>query len=134
MDFRGSRQALSYHDGIIELPSDVLARLMAGRLSTVEVQRRAPAARVPLLRAPGGTRRWSRGCRAALAELDGCSEAAVQQPPQPADEQWMRTAAIEFAAPMGRDDELLHLVVARFVERAARSAASRAATPRTPTR
>ena len=56
------------------------------------------------------------GCRAALAVLKGCSEADVQLHRQPADEEWMRTAAITFAISMGRDDELLYLRVNRFVE------------------
>ena len=116
MDFRGSRQALSYHDGIAELPSDVLARVMA---AVVIHGGSAAAGRLRrtcrFFGRLGGYAAMEQGCRAALAVLKGCSEADVQLHRQPADEEWMRTAAITFAGPMGREEEELYLLVVRFL-------------------
>lgn len=117
MDFRGSRQALSYHDGITELPSDVLARLMG---AVVIHGGSAAAGRLRrtcrFFGRLGGHAAMEQGCRAALAELKGCSEEAVQRHRTPDDEQWMRTAALSFAFLMGREDEHLYLLIVRFVE------------------
>ena len=75
MDFRGSRQALSYHDGITELPSDVLARLMG---AVVIHGGSAAAGRLRrtcrFFGRLGGHAAMEQGCRAALAELKGCSD------------------------------------------------------------
>ena len=92
MDFRGSRQALSYHDGITELPSDVLARLMAavvmhGGCTAAGRLRRT----CRFFGRLGGYAAMEQGCRAALAVLKGAARRRAAAPP-PADEEWMRTA------------------------------------------
>ena len=116
MDFRGSRQALSYHDGITELPSDVLARLMAavvmhGGCTAAGRLRRT----CRFFGRLGGYAAMEQGCRAALAVLKGCSEADVQLHRQPADEEWMRTAAITFAGRWAARRRRLYLLVVRFL-------------------
>jgi len=112
MDFRGQRQRPIFQGKLTDLPHDELAHLLAlvvvqGGCLTASHLRRS----CRFFGRLGGYEAMEAGCRAAVAECVGCTEESAQLHRQPADEQWMRTAAILF----DRRREL-HLLVLRFVE------------------
>jgi len=107
----------------MDLPADELGRVLAsvvvhgGCVSAGNLRRSCR-----FFGRLGGYAAMEAGCRAAVAESVGCSEESAQLHRQPANEEWMRTAAILFSggrargACRGGGDAQLRLLVLRFVE------------------
>jgi ubiquitin-protein ligase len=117
MSFCGTRQQLMYRGRLVDLPHDVL-----GLVSTAIIIHGGSEAAgrlrctCKLFCLHGGHEALNKGCQAAIAALVGCSEGNAQLHRLPANEDWLRTAAIMSAGAYARDSELLALQTQRFVD------------------